>query len=54
MQSSRLYPVGANVIIRDTEWRITSVNACDMSDYRLSCVGVSDLVRGKKESSLQA
>ncbi len=48
MQSSRLYPVGAHVIIRDTEWRITSVNACDTSDYRLTCVGVSDLVRGKK------
>jgi len=46
---SRLYPVGAHVIIRDTEWRITEVNPLHGGqDYRLVCFGLSELVRGRK------
>ncbi len=46
---SRHYPVGAHVIIRDTEWRITEVNHLSGgNDFRLVCVGLSDLIRGRK------
>ncbi len=47
MSSTRNYPVGARVIIRDEEWRITEVDQASLGATRLKCVGVSDLVRGR-------
>lgn len=44
---SKTYPIGARVIIRDAEWRITEVNQTARAGVRLKCVGLSELVRGK-------
>ncbi len=41
------YSIGAHVIIRDAEWRITGVAPCD-GDIKLTCIGLSDLVNGRK------
>ena len=42
------YPVGAHVIIRDAEWRIIEVQHTSNNNFRLTCTGLSDLVRGRK------
>ena len=42
------YPVGAHVIIRDAEWRIIEVQHTTNNNFRLTCTGLSDLVRGRK------
>jgi superfamily II DNA or RNA helicase len=47
MTDTKIYPVGARVVIRDAEWRITEVDMTQRAGYRLKCVGLSDLVRGK-------
>jgi hypothetical protein len=47
MTDTKTYPVGARVVIRDAEWRITEVDMTQKAGYRLKCVGLSDLVRGK-------
>lgn len=44
---SKTYPIGARVIIRDAEWRITEVDQTARAGVRLKCVGLSELVRGK-------
>ena len=44
---SKTYPIGARVIIRDAEWRITEVDQTARAGIRLKCVGLSELVRGK-------
>ena len=45
--SEKKYPVGARVVIRDEEWRITGVEETTRAGARLRVKGVSDLVRGK-------
>lgn len=45
--SEKKYPVGARVVIRDEEWRITGVEETTRAGSRLRVKGVSDLVRGK-------
>lgn len=42
-----LYPVGARVLIRDAVWRITKVDPTRSAGARLTCTGLSDIVRGK-------
>ncbi|WP_294460714.1 DEAD/DEAH box helicase [uncultured Ruminobacter sp.] len=42
------YPVGAHIIIRDAEWRIIEVQHTTNNNFRLTCTGMSDLVRGRK------
>lgn len=41
------YPVGARVVIRDAEWRVTSVDSVKQGGSMLTCEGVSGVVRGK-------
>jgi superfamily II DNA or RNA helicase len=45
--SQKNYPVGARVIIRDEEWRITEVTETTRAGFQLKVTGLSDLVRGK-------
>ena len=45
--SQQKYPVGARVIIRDEEWRITGVEETAQAGFRLRVKGLSELVRGR-------
>lgn len=42
------YPVGARIVVRDAEWRITEVDMTKHAGVRIACVGLSELVRRKK------
>ncbi len=43
-----LIPVGARVLIRDAEWRVTAVDPVREGGWRLKCMGLSQLVRGRQ------
>ena len=43
-----LIPVGARVLIRDAEWRVTAVDPVREGGWRLKCTGLSQLVRGRQ------
>ncbi len=42
------FPVGARVLIRDAEWQIKRVDAVKGGGVRLTCLGVSDFVKGRQ------
>lgn len=46
--SPSLIPVGARVLIRDAEWRVTAVDPVREGGWRLKCTGLSQLVRGRQ------
>ncbi len=41
-------PIGAHVVIRDTVWRVTDVRSCNHGDHRLTCEGLSEMIRGRR------
>lgn len=46
--NNQLIPVGARVLIRDAEWRVTASDPVAQGGVRLKCTGLSELVRGKQ------
>lgn len=52
MQEPDKYPVGARVLIRDAEWRIKRVDAVKQGGTLLSCLGVSNFVKGREAKFL--